>query len=551
MEAAMIMSELPAMPAAPGAGSAAAEGSGVSCGICHNDSLREVGELEVCFHRFCFPCIVHWSQIESRCPFCKARFASIVQKQLSECARTSLDPGQTPLDGTILQVLDVPERDQASVEADPLAHVHCLRCGGGEDDHLLLLCDGCDRAMHTFCAGLSEVPEGQWYCPDCAAAAEREDPTAAPASSTAAVGAGDEDAWPELNVADFSDIEELDEPEEGSRDQEPAPTTREDRPLAGVLTQQNRERRRLARGSQRTVRGARGAANDIRQRVMGAIASEPLPTIAHRQVQAMRDSFQARREEDRRREEAAAASAAFATAGRSGRAPSAGGCGGGSISRALRSSGPATPRSPRSEFAARAAVELVYGSTRGGDGISTGVITQVEGMSAQSAGAAFRAQLARGKASDGAVGAGVTNAEGLTADHEDGISRPRQTPAFKRPMSKGRGPPPLIESPAKRQRGSHLDALSADTGVLPSPPRGASGTLNSASKAAAADDPFMHLSAQQQQQQATKRSGSGRGPSVVSARTGKVVGLKGKSSGGRKPQAPPGQAITAFFKPKG
>lgn len=65
--------------------------------------------------------------------------------------------------------------------------------------------------MHTFCAGLSEVPEGQWYCPDCAAAAEREDPTAAPASSTAAVGAGDEDAWPELNVADFSDIEELDE----------------------------------------------------------------------------------------------------------------------------------------------------------------------------------------------------------------------------------------------------------------------------------------------------------------------------------------------------
>lgn len=52
----MIMSELPAMPAAPGAGSAAAEGSGVSCGICHNDSLREVGELEVCFHRWATGC---------------------------------------------------------------------------------------------------------------------------------------------------------------------------------------------------------------------------------------------------------------------------------------------------------------------------------------------------------------------------------------------------------------------------------------------------------------------------------------------------------------
>jgi hypothetical protein len=39
-------------------------------------------------------------------------------------------------------VLDVPERDQASQEPDPMAGVLCMHCGSGDDDDLLLLCDG-------------------------------------------------------------------------------------------------------------------------------------------------------------------------------------------------------------------------------------------------------------------------------------------------------------------------------------------------------------------------------------------------------------------------
>lgn len=106
-----------------------------------------------------------------------------------------------------------------------MAGVMCMQCGSGDDDNLLLLCDGgrltdtlvvpvyhtaacsltalpmrhahhlwasylasrcramsqakgnmrmaraagCDRAMHTWCAGLMAVPEGEWFCPECAA----------------------------------------------------------------------------------------------------------------------------------------------------------------------------------------------------------------------------------------------------------------------------------------------------------------------------------------------------------------------------------------------
>ncbi len=51
---------------------------------------------------------------------------------------TFLDIGSYPL----CQVLDVVEKDQAAAEADPLAHVQCLHCGSGDDDNLLMLCDG-------------------------------------------------------------------------------------------------------------------------------------------------------------------------------------------------------------------------------------------------------------------------------------------------------------------------------------------------------------------------------------------------------------------------
>jgi hypothetical protein len=56
---------------------------------------------------------------------------------------------------------------------DPYANTICGVCNCCENDELLMLCDLCDSASHTYCAGLgAAVPEGDWFCEDCAASKE-------------------------------------------------------------------------------------------------------------------------------------------------------------------------------------------------------------------------------------------------------------------------------------------------------------------------------------------------------------------------------------------
>jgi hypothetical protein len=41
---------------------------------------------------------------------------------------------------------------------------YCEVCDDGGD---LILCDGCPNAYHIDCVMLPDIPEGQWYCPEC------------------------------------------------------------------------------------------------------------------------------------------------------------------------------------------------------------------------------------------------------------------------------------------------------------------------------------------------------------------------------------------------
>ncbi|XP_065838820.1 bromodomain adjacent to zinc finger domain protein 2-like isoform X2 [Oscarella lobularis] len=47
--------------------------------------------------------------------------------------------------------------------------VFCQVCCKGDNEALLLLCDGCDRGVHAYCCKpkLSGIPEGDWYCHSC------------------------------------------------------------------------------------------------------------------------------------------------------------------------------------------------------------------------------------------------------------------------------------------------------------------------------------------------------------------------------------------------
>ncbi|XP_069382190.1 bromodomain adjacent to zinc finger domain protein 2A [Paralichthys olivaceus] len=54
--------------------------------------------------------------------------------------------------------------------------VNCQVCRKGDNDECLLLCDGCDRGCHMYCLKpkITQVPEGDWFCPTCVAREEDE-----------------------------------------------------------------------------------------------------------------------------------------------------------------------------------------------------------------------------------------------------------------------------------------------------------------------------------------------------------------------------------------
>lgn len=57
-----------------------------------------------------------------------------------------------------------------SFEETPMDDMVCSVCGSGHDEELLLLCDVCNGARHTYCCSppFLQVPEGEFICPDCA-----------------------------------------------------------------------------------------------------------------------------------------------------------------------------------------------------------------------------------------------------------------------------------------------------------------------------------------------------------------------------------------------
>ncbi|KAK3006400.1 hypothetical protein RJ639_016638 [Escallonia herrerae] len=174
----------------------AAELDSERCGICLSEGGRSVrGRIDSCNHYFCFVCVMEWSRVESRCPLCKRRFSTIRRP-----AKEGVFPSE--------RLVNVPVRDQLQYDwlvriwhvpgssnrlweaiacigqdVDAVYHnfgnstigppdlysdIQCSMCESKSDDSLLLLCDLCDSAAHTYCVGLgATVPEGDWFCQDC------------------------------------------------------------------------------------------------------------------------------------------------------------------------------------------------------------------------------------------------------------------------------------------------------------------------------------------------------------------------------------------------
>jgi hypothetical protein len=100
---------------------------------------------------------------------CENRFRIIVnQTKESERKKAKADERAEITAANTLDMMTVgfiQYKSKADVET-----IVCYKCKEGDDDAKILLCDECNRAFHTYCCSpkLLRVPDGMWFCGDCA-----------------------------------------------------------------------------------------------------------------------------------------------------------------------------------------------------------------------------------------------------------------------------------------------------------------------------------------------------------------------------------------------
>lgn len=159
------------------------------CCICLSGiSPEPCATFDCCEHTFHSECLSRWVQVEALCPLCRREASSWSVPAATVHAGGAPAPAVThAIDRSRRQSaedefdaadwIDGESDDDGDSGGDELADVVCYACGGGGDEARLLMCDGCPRAAHTYCHGLSAVPSGEWFCGQCPPApAQRQRP---------------------------------------------------------------------------------------------------------------------------------------------------------------------------------------------------------------------------------------------------------------------------------------------------------------------------------------------------------------------------------------
>ncbi|OAQ98241.1 hypothetical protein LLEC1_05102, partial [Akanthomyces lecanii] len=132
----------------------------------HDDSYLDiVAALDGCEHIIHDACIRSWANKTNTCPICRTPFHSVrVYNGVDGTAVSTY----TVQDKKQVADFDVQQwlgenADEEEEESRP-----CPLCNSAEREDILLLCDGCDAAYHTHCLELDHIPDGDWYCMECA-----------------------------------------------------------------------------------------------------------------------------------------------------------------------------------------------------------------------------------------------------------------------------------------------------------------------------------------------------------------------------------------------
>ncbi|KAI5291682.1 hypothetical protein KEM54_001878 [Ascosphaera aggregata] len=133
-----------------------------------SDSSMLIAHLLPCGHNMHDECLKPWVARANSCPICRQVIHEVellayvggpvissypVKDRTRTVAPTDFDTS----------TLSIYEEDTFS----PTISQPCPICGLDDNEDVLLLCDSCDSAYHTYCVGLTSVPSGQWFCESC------------------------------------------------------------------------------------------------------------------------------------------------------------------------------------------------------------------------------------------------------------------------------------------------------------------------------------------------------------------------------------------------
>ncbi|KAI8677105.1 hypothetical protein LRP88_09871 [Fusarium phalaenopsidis] len=135
--------------------------------------LNIVAALDGCNHIIHDACIRSWAQKTNTCPICRNPFHSVrVYNGVdgTPISKYEVQDKKQIAEFDVTQWLgDNPEEEEEE-QGNP-----CPICNSAEREDILLLCDSCDAAYHTHCIGLDAIPDGAWYCMECAHLFQLED----------------------------------------------------------------------------------------------------------------------------------------------------------------------------------------------------------------------------------------------------------------------------------------------------------------------------------------------------------------------------------------
>ncbi|MCJ1337409.1 hypothetical protein MMC09_002691 [Bachmanniomyces sp. S44760] len=122
-----------------------------------------IAHLLPCGHNFHDDCIRPWVERANSCPICRQSFNIVeLSHKLQAPVISSYAVEDRKQEAEIDPSMLIEEYVDDEEESQP-----CQTCGADDNEDVLLLCDGCEAACHTYCAGLDSVPNGQWFCDTC------------------------------------------------------------------------------------------------------------------------------------------------------------------------------------------------------------------------------------------------------------------------------------------------------------------------------------------------------------------------------------------------